>query len=116
MVQKWKSLENFHRGTAEEIAPFSIVKLQGPKSFPNFEDDNLSQLLEKGFSMVILWSVAGGTPQTEEDQLPLVSSSTLFNKQVSSADKGKSFIKYMLVIPQSVSDYSVLKAYLLIFG
>ena len=112
----WKSLKHFHRGTAEEIAPLSIVKLQGPKPFPNFEDDNLSRLLEKRFSMVILWSVAGGTPETEEDQLPLVSFSTLFNKQVSSADKRKSLIKYMPVILQSVSDYSVLKAYLLIFG
>ena len=109
-------LETFSSRTAEEIAPLSIVKLRGPKPFPNFEDNNLSQLLEKRFSMVILWAVAGGTPQTEEDQLPLVSSSTLFNKQVSSADKRKSLIKYMPVILQSVSDYSVLKAYLLIFG
>ena len=51
--------------------------------------------------------------QIERVQLPLVSSRTHFNKQVSCADSQKALIKYMPVIPQLVSDYSAMKADLL---
>ena len=51
--------------------------------------------------------------QIERVQLPLVSSWTHFSKQVSYADSQKALIKYMLVTPQLISDYSVMKADLL---
>ena len=48
----FKSLQHSNPGTTEEIAS-SISRLQGQKTFPGHEDNNLSQLLEEHFSMNI---------------------------------------------------------------
>ena len=76
-----------------KIADFSIDSLWGPKPFPDFEDDNLSQLLDIRFSIDKLWSVFGGISQNRGDQLPLVGSWTHFNKKVSYGISQKTLIK-----------------------
>ena len=61
-----------------------------------------------------MWSIIGGIPATEneKDELPLVGSWTHFNKQLSNVEVRKALFKYMPVIPHSVNEPSVLKAYL----
>lgn len=88
-----KSLEHYHPGKTDEIVTFSIEGLWGPKPFPNFEDDNLSQLLDIRFSIDKLWSVFAGISQNRGDQVSLVGSWTHFNKKVSCTISQKTLIK-----------------------
>ena len=62
----------------------------------------------------MLWSVISGIPDImfDSDCIPLLGSSTHFNKQISKDKFSKAVLQYMTTVPQPVSDYCVLKAYL----
>ena len=109
-----KMLEQSHPGSTDEISPYCVGKLTDPPSFSDYVDDESKDLLESRFLKDLVWSIIGGIPATEneKDELPLVGSWTHFNKQLSNVEVRKALFKYMPVIPHSVNEPSVLKAYL----
>ena len=62
----------------------------------------------------MLWSVIGGIPDTmfDSDCIPLLGSSTHFNKQISKDKFSKAVLQYMPTVPQPISDCCVVKTYL----
>ena len=108
-------VEKFHPGATEKIPPYHIGKLLDPTPFTEFVDDNSSGMIDKRFSLDILWSVVSGVMHSKSnvnEKLPLIGSWTHFNKQISGVQFQETIIQYMPVIPQPVNDHAVLKAYL----
>ena len=105
-----KFVEQSHPGSNEEISPYSIAKLKSPPSFTDFIGDESKDLLESQFSLNLIWLIIVGIPQgRDRNPLPLVGSWTHFNKQISCKTFQKTLIKYVPIIPESVSDFAVLK-------
>ena len=67
------SLEHKHAGSTEEIPPFNINQIKPPKLFPNYVDDDSSNLIIGRFKIDLLWSIAGGIPDNvnESEGMPL---------------------------------------------
>ena len=108
------SLGHKHPGSTEEIPPFNINQIKPPKLFPNFVDDDSSNLIIGRFKIDLLWSITGGSSDNvnESEGIPLLGSWTHLNKIISEKEFQKAVIQYMPTVPQPVSDYSVHKAYL----
>ena len=100
--------EDFDNLTSYDIPKSARV---GPPSFPDFIDNENTDLLDTSFSKNIAWSMANGVPANAEDNLPLLGSWTAFQKCVTNTLQSKSIIEYLPVIGQKPS-YAVCKQYL----
>ena len=77
-----------------------------------YVDDKSTDLIEKQLSIDILWSVLGSLRDVEGNRNPPVGPWAHFMMEISRKSIEEMSLHYLPVIPQPVSDYAVLKAYL----
>ena len=113
-VRELVNVEKNHPGMVEELPEVHIEKKKkGPPVMPGYIDCKSTDLIDKRFSIDILWSLLGSLPDVEGYENTPVGPWTHFMKQICGKSFNEMSLQYLPVIPQPVSDYAVLKSYLL---
>ena len=97
--------------TIEVDTNYKIGKLVSPRTFPDYVDVEETDQIEQSFQKDILWSLAGGVPLDDEDDIPLLGSWTAFMKNTTKKKTVQSLLKY-LPANENPPEHGVCKDYL----
>ena len=107
------NVERDHPGTIEELPEVYVDKKKGPPPMPGFIDSKSTDQVDNMLSINIIWSIIGNLPDVAGKKNQPIGPWTNFMLQLSETEFHGMSLQYLPVIPQPVSDYAVLKSYLL---
>ena len=91
-IRELANIKKNHPGSIEELPDVHIEKKKDPPPMPGYVDSKTTDMIDKRFSIDIIWSILGNLPIVDGNENTLVGPWTHFMKQISE----KSFDKMSL--------------------
>ena len=110
-IQLGPSSSSRNTSDIDSDSNYKIGKLVPPKAFPKYKDNECVDSIENSFQKDILWSLTGGLPNEDDEELPLLGSWTSFMKNTAREKNIQSLIKY-LPANENPPEHGVCKEYL----